>query len=363
VRQPAAREVHIAPEAAGLQERLSWLRAEVARVIHDPRHAEDPAHPELRQRLSTLLRELQDLRQGAEVVAASSGGSPRSRRAVPGILAPAGSSVLRETELRYPMGNALPTFSRARSSTPRRHSGIYSSGFLRPESMAAANAAHYANAMPTVSAAGDWATGASLRCGPSSIVQPPVVGVPMAPPVLVCPHVAADIAAEQALEPTRYANHYTDRYVDHERLSSDAITRGVGLTGDTAPSSTPTLGRGASPSTPSLGAPSLSAHGIFHRAPGTGSRSLRSFESPDGYATPPVLPGLSVPMANGSTSHTSAEALAWAHEATSWSTHPNTSWSAGHSMPVESLSAPADEPPEVVPQGNMWRPMRSKLSR
>merc|ERR1719352_171673 len=29
---------------------------------------------------------------------------------------------------------------------------------------------------------------------------------------------------------------------------------------------------------------------------------------------------------------------------------------------VQAPSAPADEPPEVAPQGNMWRPMRSKIS-
>jgi hypothetical protein len=357
-RQPLLREAPVAPEAAGLQERLSWLRAEVAKVIHDPRHAEDPAHPELRQRLSALLQELQDLRQGAEAVAASSGGSPRSRRVVLGGAAP----VVGSAELRYPMGQSLPAFARARSSTPSRHSNLYPSGLLRPD---------IANAMPTVSAAGDWATGTSLRCGPSSIVQPPVIGVPTAPPVLVSPHLGADMAAEAALEPMRYANHYTDRYVDHERLAGDPVTRGVGLSGETAPSSTPTLGRGTSPSTQSLGlgsgAPSLSAHGIFQRAPGTGSRSLRSFDSPDGHATPPAIPGLNLPMANGSSGRASMEAPVWGNEMLSWDAQLNVaawpSTNPGQSMVAESLSAPADEPPEVVPQGNMWRPMRSKLSR
>lgn len=59
------------PEVSALHDRLSAVRAEVARVVQDPAYAEDSASPALREQLRSLLAELQDVRAGAAAVAAA----------------------------------------------------------------------------------------------------------------------------------------------------------------------------------------------------------------------------------------------------------------------------------------------------
>lgn len=59
------------PEVSALHDRLSAVRAEVARVVQDPAYAEDSASPALREQLRLLLAELQDVRAGAAAVAAA----------------------------------------------------------------------------------------------------------------------------------------------------------------------------------------------------------------------------------------------------------------------------------------------------
>jgi hypothetical protein len=341
-------------EAAGLQERLSWLRAEVAKVIQDPRYAEDSAPIELRNRLGALLRELHELRHGAEMVAAAaaaSGGSPVPRRlisSVSGLVPPAGTAVLRETELRFPKGQPLPPQSRARSNTPVKHKSL-SSGYFRPE-LEASRQSHFANM-----AAGEWAPGASLY---SSSMQP-VLGMPTAP-VLVCPHVAADLAAEQTVDSARYA---TNRYVDRD-LAGDCIARGGGLPGGSS-SSTRSLGVASG-----SGAPSLSRPGLFHHSTDIGGP--RSWAGTPGNATPPLPSELRTAGVLGANGFAKMEATpTWnTHMAPSWQSsvgpgiQPGTAIAAAvANAAAESLSIPADEPADLAPQDNMWRPMRSKISR
>lgn len=263
---------------------------------------------------------------------------------VPGLVPPAGTAVLRETELRFPKGQPLSSHSRARSSTPVKHQSL-SSAYCRPD-LEASHTGHYAN-----TASGELTTGASLR---SSSMQP-VLGVPTAP-VLVCPHVAADLASERLGDTARYA---ANRYVDRD-LAGDCIARGGGIPGGSS-SSTRSLGIASG-----SGAPSLSRPGIFHQSPDTGGP--RSWTGTPGNVTPP----LSAAGALGVNGFAKMDATP------TWSTLMAPSWqtSVGAGIPLggsiatavanaaaESLSIPADEPPELAPQDNMWRPMRSKISR
>jgi len=325
---PISREPPAVPqsasEAASLQERLSWLRAEVARVVQDPRYAEDSAPPEIRNKLGNLLRELSDLRHGAEAVAAAAGGSPLPRRIpppAPGHMA--GGSILRETA--YAKAAPPVSISRARSSsTPMRQ--------LRPGDASAVNGSCFVDARPTM---GSGMEQPIFRRSHSSVQ--PAMGMQTAPahPMFVCPHVAADMGARDrplcwessavsscAGDASRYAIRYGDRYVDRERLAADGVMRGVGLLGETAPSATPTLGRTSS--TPTLGAASVPSAPVSLRP--SGSQQL-----PARPSSPRIGRGFGTPL--------------------------NASFGA------EGPSVPADEPTEMSPQGNMWRPMRSKISR
>lgn len=303
------------PEASSLQERLSWLRAEVAKVVQDPRYTEDTAPPELRNKLSGLLRELADLRHGAEAVAAAAAGgghllptgspAPRRFQQAP---APAPAPV-RESEWRFAQAQQLPSMARARSSsTPLRH-------HLQSNSSRFVGAGLAVGAAPV-----DWMAASSLRGDPASSVQP-FLGGPTAP-VLVCPHMAADLTDDLG-DSARYVNRY-DRYMDRERLAGDGVMRGGGLLGETAPSATPTMGRAAA-------AASAAPLGMMAPTPGAAPSSL-------GHG---------------------GQAAAWGMQAGSFLGPGNMSGVAAS----EASSAPAEEPAEVAPQGNMWRPMRSKISR
>jgi len=345
------------PEAPSLQERLSWLRAEVAKVLQDPRYAQDSAPPEIQNRLGALLRELQDLRQGAEAVAAVSGGSPVPRRQAPAAA--------------YVMGQPLQSMAHPRSSTPLRH--------LRPDDASVANGGRFFEAAPTRGTPMDWAAANSLHVGQPPMAQP-IVGVQTSP-LLVCPHVAADLAGERGVgDMARYANRYADRYVDREHLAADAVMRGSGnIPYADVGSATPTLGM------PTPGAPTvLSPGGVQHSVSQMSASPLNASSALSGHL-------LGAGSLNGSLNLSAAEASSWRGErGPSWAgqTGPALMGAQGPSWPTpthslsgrgtpsgsgrgtpcggsfaEGPSTPAAEPMEVAPQGNMWRPMRSKISR
>lgn len=351
------RASHPTSEAPSLQERLSWLRAEVAKVLQDPRYAQDSAPPEIQNRLGALLRELQDLRQGAEAVAAVSGGSPVPRRQAPSAA--------------YVMGQPLPSMAHPRSSTPLRH--------LRPDDASIANGGRFFDAAPARGTPMDSAAANSLHVGQPPMAQP-IVGVQTSP-VLVCPHVAADLAGERGFgDMARYASRYADRYVDREHLAADAVMRGSGKSpyADVG-SATPTLGM------PTPGAPTvLSPGGVQHSVSQMSASPLNASSGLSGLL-------LGAASLNGSLNLSAAEASSWRGErgppwagqtapalagdqGPSWPT-PTPSLSgrgtpggSGRGTPcggsfAEGPSTPAAEPMEVAPQGNMWRPMRSKISR
>lgn len=319
-RMPQPQPPPTSEATTSLQERLSWLRSEVSKVVQDPRYSDESAPPEVRNRLGALLNELQDLRHGAEVVAAAAGGSPDKRRqasAAPGFM-------------------GQPPVVRARSSTPLR----------------------------------------------SASAMQPVIGVSTAP-VFVCPHVSAEFAADAAGpggvgDLSRYANRYSDRYIDRDRLMADSSAmRGAGLLGETAPSTTPTLGRGMS--TPSLG---VAAPSSFSPA-GLQQRFASAMASPArlgaaGLSDAPSRPsymlghGASGVMAAAATGfwRGGGQTATWGAQGPSWPTTsvsgpgtPGAGGQASFGAETSALSAPAEEPAEVAPQGNMWRPMRSKISR
>lgn len=215
------------------------------------------------------------------------------------------------------------SISRARSSsTPMRQ--------LRPGDASAVNGSCFVDARPAM---GTGMEQPIFRRASSSAAMG--VQSASAHPMLVCPHVASDHSAGDkplrwessavssgALGASRYATRYGDRYVDRERLATDGVMRGVSLLGETGPSATPTLGRVSS--TPTLGAASVpSAHASLR--PG-GFQQLQARPS-----SPRIGRGFGTPL--------------------------NASFGA------EGPSVPADEPTEMSPQGNMWRPMRSKISR
>lgn len=285
-------------EAASLQERLSWLRSEVAAVVQDPQYTSDAAPPEMQQKLNGLLCELQDLRHGAEAVAAATGGSPL-RRSASGLM-------------------AVPQVW-VRSSTPLRP--------LRRSDSASLNGSVLVDATP-------------------SIVQP-VYGMSTAP-VYVCPHVAADLAPESSVGDW-YSNRYAERYVDRERLAAEGVTRGMGLQVESAPSATPTLGR--------IGNFSSQSSSIMLHPPKIGNAaappgSIAAGQLSSAYSL--SRPGYAL---GGHTAQWGVQASASAHSSSRHASPTLATFSA------EAPSAPADEPPEVAPQGNMWRPMRSKISR
>lgn len=185
---PAPPASPFSSDVSALHGRLAALRAEVARVVQDPRHAEDAASPALRAQLGALLRELQDVRSGAAAVAAAAAGS----RAGPPPLLPRTPGLCAGEELLGPQAEAWPLQARAPEpwrptlqrpvATPSRCSGRSSepSRFVD---------------VPLSSA--DWAARAARPHEPGA---PPlhgaqsVLGV-QAPPLLLCPHLAADVAA------------------------------------------------------------------------------------------------------------------------------------------------------------------------
>lgn len=63
----------LAPEVAALHGRLTAIRAEVARVLHDSQHFEDMASPARQAHLGALLSELCDVRTSAASLAGSGG--------------------------------------------------------------------------------------------------------------------------------------------------------------------------------------------------------------------------------------------------------------------------------------------------
>lgn len=257
--QPQQTQQRPAPETASLQERLSWLRAEVARVVQDPRYAEDNAPPEMKSRLGNLLRELAELRHGAEAVAAAAGSpAPRRGSAASQHMVPGGQQQENGFLKGAPSSQSVQSRS---SSTPLRQ--------LRPNEGALFAGNYFADLRRTQVQSSALQ---SLMPAPGS--------------ASIGPSAVAELSG------------HSNRYVDRERLALDGVMRGA--VREPSQSSVAASSKQSS-GMPFPGEPSTLGIGCWQPAPAS----------------------------------------------------PNS----GHQV-----SLPAAEPSELSPQGNMWRPQRSKIA-
>lgn len=330
-RLSAAGELAEAAPLAMMQDRLSWLREEVARAVQDPHLVEDS------NQLSALLAELQGLREAAAVAAASSNGS--------GIL---GSPVRTSSFLAAAADGPFSPLRSARpSSTPRR-------GRLNAEAYADGSLL-----LPTHAAM------AGGR-GPS-------------PPPPLPPEMAASVfsrAQDVACHTNRYAAESADR---HGPAGRSAIPGGGAWDAAFTWGHRNGLAAGAvQPRAPfSVGA-----------APGPVEPGPAPWQQ---MPLPPPPQALQVPQAApqawgqvrsaGDQAAAQAAAVAAAERRPSvlngadpreqlpWAPPPSPPAAAARQSlavvgdgPVATAVPPA-EPADLAPQGSMWRPHRSKLPR
>lgn len=328
-------------QVSSLHGRLAALRAEVARVVQDPRYAEDSAPPALRAQLGTLLRELQDVRSGAAVVAAAVApgrgvvlapwhrhdGCQRNHHLTTSPLDPWRA---RPMEVGRPaVQQPVPTPSRCsgRSSDPERFVDV-------PLGIS------------------DWDAHAARSCDLVASASQPMLGA-ATPPLLLCPHLAADLASVSS----NCGYGCGVDFIGTRGLLSTPVAGGPGTPAlhRSVPSSGPASGRNSPrpPLTPLLSVGAVPGSALTRLQPTGSSRPWEQSADPLGTTVCGTMP-MGSAGCGGLNGMSGAPASniggAWASQAHRCSGSGD-------------VSGPPDEPLDRAPQGAMLRPTRTKIPR
>jgi len=316
----------VGPEVSALNGRLAALRTEVARVVQGHR-LEDMTSPTLRAQLGALLQELQDVRTGAAAIAAAAadGAGPQGHRLhalpapEPGL--PYAAEAWQARQLGSPRPVPTPSRCSGRNCDPSRFVDV---DLGTPE----------------------WASRVARSSQAAAQLPPvqPVLGV-HSPPLLLCPHLAADLAAVSGRCGYSDTADFPGKPV-LQHASAGVAAGGPAVHGVQRPLSGSSFGPGRSIAAVTGVAPQ-------HLPP------PRSWDQPGDVPAAPhpcgAALGSVVPGGQGSLSAAVAGSVSCP-----WT--PQAAWCGGAGVAMD-VGGPPEEPADHAPQGAMLRPLRTKIPR
>lgn len=316
----------LAPEVSVLNGRLAALRAEVARIVQGHR-VEDMASPRLQAQLGALLQELQEVRSGAAAIAAATAG---------------GGGPLGHQLHAVPMPDSTSSFP-TDAWQARQH------GSPRPvptPSRCSARTCDPARFVDVDLGVPDW-TARAARSNDLGAQPPPLqpmLGV-HSPPLLLCPHLAADLAAVSGACGGIDGVDFTGTPA-LQQVAPGVVGSGHGIPLLQRPVPGSALAPGRSLSSTASMAP-------WHLHPS------RPWDQPGDALGAAALGGAALGGAapNG---HGAVGGFIGSNAGCHWM--PQAPWCGAG--PVGDVGAPADEPlADHAPQGAMSRPLRTKIPR